>query len=144
MPFTNERFDYQKEKELHKEFLLSLAPFRSNAEENLNDKEKSVAQEDAGTEKPLVPLISDELSRGSKLYAKCIACHGKFGQGNSTLVAPRIGGQYDWYIVSQLQSMKEGTRVNQQMMPFVRPLSEQDMKDLGAYVALLPGKEPLQ
>jgi cytochrome c553 len=52
--------------------------------------------------------------------------------------APRIAGQHDWYIAKQLQDIKAGvTRKNPVMIPFVSKLSEQDMKDLAAYISKL-------
>ncbi len=64
----------------------------------------------------------------------CVACHGT--DGNSVNPAwPNIAGQHANYIVAQLKAYKDGTRVDPLMAGMVAGLSEQDMKDLGAFYA---------
>ncbi|MFA6235702.1 MAG: cytochrome c [Bacteriovorax sp.] len=76
--------------------------------------------------------------KGAELYKQCIACHGDKGDGNVAQKAPRIAGQYDWYILKQLQDIKGGSvRKNPVMLPFLSKLNEQDMKDLAAYISKL-------
>ncbi len=88
--------------------------------------------------KPLVELSTPELVSGASLYKKCMACHGKRGDGKKSQKAPAIGGQYDWYIELQVKNMMSGVRVNKAMNPFIKNLSEQDVKDLAAYISKLP------
>jgi cytochrome c553 len=55
---------------------------------------------------------------------------------------PKLAGQSETYIVRQLTDFKSGKRQNPIMMGMSAPLSEQDMRDLGAYYAsetALPG-----
>lgn len=85
------------------------------------------------------PMIqAQDATKGAELYKQCIACHGEKGDGIPAQKAPRIQGQHDWYIFKQLQDIKAGvTRKNLVMVPFVSKLSEQDMKDLAAYISKL-------
>jgi cytochrome c553 len=81
---------------------------------------------------------ADDAVKGAELFKQCIACHGEKGDGILAQKAPRIAGQHDWYILKQLQDIKAGvTRKNPVMVPFVSKLSEQDMKDLAAYISKL-------
>lgn len=76
--------------------------------------------------------------KGAELYKQCIACHGEKGDGVVSQKAPRISGQYDWYVLKQLQDIKAGTvRKNPVMVPFLSKLNEEDMKDLAAYISKL-------
>lgn len=82
--------------------------------------------------------IAQDAAKGAELFKQCILCHGEKGDGNVAQKAPRISGQYDWYVLKQLQDIKAGvTRKNPVMIPFLNKLSEQDMKDLAAYVSTL-------
>jgi cytochrome c553 len=83
-------------------------------------------------------LFAQDAKKGSELYKQCILCHGDKGDGNVAQKAPRISGQHDWYILKQLQDMKaQKVRKNPLMNPFLSKLSEQDMKDLAAYISKL-------
>jgi cytochrome c553 len=76
--------------------------------------------------------------KGAGLFKQCIICHGEKGDGNTALKAPRISGQYDWYIEKQLQAIKAGVaRKNPVMVPILSKLTEQDFKDLADYVSKL-------
>jgi len=82
--------------------------------------------------------FAQDLAKGADLFKQCIVCHGEKGEGNPTQKAPRLNGQYDWYVYKQLQDIKAGVnRKNAVMVPILNKLSEQDMKDLAAYVAKL-------
>ncbi|MAF77093.1 MAG: hypothetical protein CME63_12530 [Halobacteriovoraceae bacterium] len=130
-PVSNAKFDfekkaasnYEKQKEIHE--LLHPKP--------VEKEEKKVV-----VEKVLVELTTPELQNGSDLYKKCITCHGKRGEGKKSQKAPAIGGQYDWYIALQISNMKSGERINKVMNPYIRNLSEQDIKDLANYISKLP------
>ena len=88
----------------------------------------------------VVVLDTEELKNGKKLYAKCIVCHGKYGEGKPAQKAPKIAGQYAWYLEEQVVNIQKGIRVNKVMMPYVKNLSPQDISDISAYVAKLPWK----
>ncbi len=48
---------------------------------------------------------------------------------------PKIAGQHERYIWRQLKLFKSGERANPIMAPMAAPLTEQDMRDIGAYFA---------
>lgn len=79
-------------------------------------------------------LKPGDAQAGQSKAAVCGACHGV--DGNSTDAQyPRLAGQSEQYIVHQLESFKSGERQNAIMMGMAAPLSEQDMRDIGAYFA---------
>ena len=83
-------------------------------------------------------LYAQDATKGEALYKQCVACHGMKGEGNSAQKAPRLKGQYDWYLVTQLENMKaKKLRKNAVMDPFLAKLSAQDMKDLAAFISKL-------
>lgn len=85
-----------------------------------------------------------DAEKGSKLYSKCISCHGKEGLGKKSQKAPLIAGQYDWYLVSQITAIKNEVRATknaQKMYPHVKNLSDEDIADLAEYISSLPKKK---
>lgn len=78
---------------------------------------------------------------GQAKAAACGACHGM--DGNSTDAQyPKLAGQSEQYIVTELMRFKSGTRQNAIMHGMAATLSPQDMHDIGAYFAeqkRLPG-----
>lgn len=72
--------------------------------------------------------------KGKALSQTCAACHSIDGNSVNP-VWPKLAGQHASYLVKQLDDFKAGRRVNAQMTAMVAALSEQDMKDLGAYFA---------
>jgi len=86
----------------------------------------------------LVELSTPQLQSGSALYKKCMVCHGNRGQGKAGQKAPSIGGQHDWYLETQIANMRDGKRINKAMNPYVKKLSDQDIKDLAHYISKLP------
>ena len=81
--------------------------------------------------------FSQSVEKGAQLYGTCVQCHGEKGLGNVDQKAPRIAGQHDWYILTQLVNFKAKIRQNEKMYPFIKNLSEQDFKDLAAFVSQL-------
>jgi cytochrome c553 len=69
-------------------------------------------------------------------------CHGP--RGLSGTVIPNLAGQYAPAIYKQLRDFKSGARTNPIMNPRVVDLSDQDMRDLGAFYAYLPRQRPTQ
>jgi len=81
-------------------------------------------------------LSAQDVNHGQILYKTCVQCHGEKGMGIVEQKAPRIAGQYDWYIISTINKFKQGTdRKNPTMLPFIKNLSDQDIADLAAYVS---------
>lgn len=82
-------------------------------------------------------VYPQDVGRGKSLYQTCIQCHGEKGEGNVAQKAPKLSGQYDWYVIKQITDIKSGTRKNPPMLPFVAKLTEQEIKDLAAYIITL-------
>lgn len=78
-----------------------------------------------------------DLKKGEELYQTCIQCHGKNGEGNLEQKAPKIAGQFDWYIEAQIKNFQNKTRKNPRMDPFIANLSAQNVADLALYVSKL-------
>lgn len=83
------------------------------------------------------PAFAQDAARGQTLYQTCIQCHGEKGEGNLQMKAPRIGGQFDWYIITSINMFKSGERKNPTMQPFIKDLGDKDIADLAAYVSTL-------
>jgi cytochrome c553 len=76
-----------------------------------------------------------DLAKGEAKYtAVCAACHG--ADGNSGIPAnPKLAGQHPTYLVKQLQEFKEGKRNSAVMKGFAAVLSDDDMKNIAAWLA---------
>jgi cytochrome c553 len=88
----------------------------------------AVAQDAKAPAKP-------DLAKGEAKYtAVCAACHG--ADGNSGIPAnPKLAGQHPQYLVKQLQEFKSGKRNNAVMTGFAAMLSDDEMKNIGAWLA---------
>jgi cytochrome c553 len=85
------------------------------------------------------PLVcAQDAAKGSELYKTCVQCHGADGLGDVEQKGPRIAGQFDWYIVTQLNAFKKKERINEKMYPFISQLSEKDFLDIAAHVSKMP------
>ncbi|SUA56858.1 Cytochrome c552 [Oligella urethralis] len=81
------------------------------------------------------------LDRGKEVSALCVACHMESGAGSSipgVEYRPRLTGLDAGYIQHQVESYKNGTRVNVSMKPFADLLTEQQLHDVAHYYASLP------
>lgn len=99
------------------------------------------AAEAAFTQLEAVATKPGDATAGQAKAAACGACHGMDGN-SSDAQYPKLAGQSEQYIVTQLMRFKSGTRANPIMAGMAAPLSPQDMHDLGAYFSqqkLLPG-----
>ena len=74
----------------------------------------------------------------------CAACHGKDYASPVDPSYPILAGQYQDYLEHALTAYKRGNGPNGRSNPImngqVQPLSEQDIKDLAAYLHSLPGR----
>lgn len=107
-------------------------------EELMKPKKVVVEVKQVKVEGPLVELTTDQLKNGAALYKKCQTCHGKRGEGKKGQKAPAIGGQFAWYLNSQITNMQTGVRINKVMMSYIRKLTAQDVADLSEYISKLP------
>ena len=77
----------------------------------------------------------------------CATCHGEFGQGGSRGEYPRLAGQSEKYLASQLESFRARKRINFPMFPYTeeRDLSDVDIRNISGYLASikLPTKPPV-
>ncbi len=74
---------------------------------------------------------------GANKAKPCSACHSNAIQDQQY---PRLGGQYADYLSRALHEYKTGERKNPTMAGMAAPLSDQDIEDIAAYYASLPGK----
>ena len=52
-----------------------------------------------------------DLANGQMRFSTiCATCHGPDGKGNPALGAPRLVGQWDWYMAAQLHKFQSGMR----------------------------------
>lgn len=75
--------------------------------------------------------------RGAVLAETCLGCHGIPGYRNAypSYRVPKLGGQYEDYIVLGLQGYKNLGRAHPTMRAQAATLTEQDMWDLAAFFA---------
>ena len=84
-------------------------------------------------------------ARGQTLYAACAVCHGRSGEGNDALGAPRLAGQATWYTARQLRKFIDGIRGSHpddrsgaSMRASVADLPPRDAADIVAWIETLP------
>ncbi len=106
------------------------------------------------TQTPPWPSLTTEaptdLSRARKLVTSgvdgipaCRSCHGKEAPGSADRrsVAPRLGGQRDFYIAKQLADFRAGQRDNDPegvMRNIARRLTDTDITGLAAFLSQTP------
>jgi cytochrome c553 len=66
----------------------------------------------------------------------CTGCHGEGGISRTENI-PSLAGQPDQFIQWQLVFFRGGARKNEQMQPIAEPVSNEDIRTLGAYFASL-------
>jgi len=93
-----------------------------------------------------VTASAADVARGEALAKKynCASCHGADFNKPIDPSYPKLGGQHADYLTHALRAYKRGAgangRVNAIMALQVQPLSNQDMADIGAYLASLPSQ----
>ena len=90
----------------------------------------------AGVSKPAAALD------GAALYKEktCVACHGKDAKTPILPEYPKIAGQNEAYIVTQIQDIKSGARKNGNsaaMQGVLHLVNDDEIKALAAYLASL-------
>jgi cytochrome c oxidase subunit II len=90
-----------------------------------------------------------DVAAGKASYSVCATCHGPTGAGNQAMNAPRIAGQFDWYLKRQLLNFKDGIRggagdiYGAQMRPMAMTLtSDAAIDNVVAYIAALTAPPP--
>jgi cytochrome c553 len=85
----------------------------------------------------VIAQIDTKVSKGSKLYAGCIACHGAKGEGG---IGPSFKGSKGDYIASSLNEYKNKIERGPQsalMYAQAAALSDSDIKELSKYIVSL-------
>jgi cytochrome c553 len=85
---------------------------------------------------------ADTVAAGKEKAALCAGCHGENGISQTENI-PSLAGQQDQFIQWQLVFFRSGSRKNEQMQPIVEQITNEDIRNLGAYFAsLTPPKPP--
>lgn len=90
-----------------------------------------------------VPAVSHAAETGAEIVrdglpggvAPCGVCHGNSGAGKPGLNAPRLAGQYEAYLLAQLNAFASGTRPSPIMTPIAQRLGDEQMASLAEYFA---------
>jgi cytochrome c553 len=69
--------------------------------------------------------------------AVCQGCHGAHGEGNPAARIPRLAGQAADYLEKELRDYASGSRPNDIMQNFAKPLSDANRRAVAAYFALV-------
>lgn len=78
------------------------------------------------------PAKAGDPKAGQTKAGSCAACHSLDGNATDPQY-PKLAGQHEQYIWRQLKLFKSGERNNAVMMGMSAALTEQDMRDIGAY-----------
>lgn len=87
-------------------------------------------------------IVKADPAKGEAIYtngdaarniAACVSCHG--AAGNSTIVQnPKLAAQHEAYVYKQLVDFKTPGRSNPIMTPIAKPLTDEEMKNISAYL----------
>ena len=82
---------------------------------------------------------ADDLKAGKALVYTCGGCHGVTGYKNAypNYHVPRIGGQNYDYLVAALTEYKKGERAHPTMRAQGEGMSDQDIRNIAAYLSSL-------
>jgi len=81
---------------------------------------------------------ADAAAGRTKVEAACAACHGPNGISVADTI-PNLAGQKAAYLEAQLRALKSGTRRNAVMNAIATQLNPQEISNVAAYFASLPG-----
>lgn len=91
----------------------------------------------------------DELPIPADEFIYCTVCHGVQMMGNSVINAPRLSGMERWYVENQLRAFKKGWRgkheadvVGMEMQPMAAALSDEQIKEVSAFVVATRSDRP--
>jgi cytochrome c553 len=85
---------------------------------------------------------ADAIAAGKEKADMCVGCHGENGISQTENI-PSLAGQQDQFTQWQLVFFRSGARKNEQMQPIAEQVSNEDIRNLGAYFAsLTPPKDP--
>jgi cytochrome c553 len=91
-----------------------------------------------------VPADSNTIKGAEIFDAVCVMCHGEQAQGGEDFEAPKLAGQYDWYLELQLKNFRKGIRGTHEddenghvMRPMALGLSDDDITNVVSYIMTL-------
>ena len=76
----------------------------------------------------------DAAAGEAKYTAMCAACHGADGNAGSPEY-PKLAGQHPAYLAKQLAEFKSGKRANAIMSGMAAAMSDEDMKNVAAWLS---------
>ena len=86
------------------------------------------------------PALAADTKKGEQLaQQQCAACHGKDFATPVDPTYPKLAGQYVDYLEKSLRDYQTGARKNAIMAGLAKPLSRDDIRNVSAYLAGLPG-----
>jgi cytochrome c553 len=88
-----------------------------------------------------IPAHAADSAAGKEKAELCVGCHGEGGISQTENI-PSLAGQPDQFVQWQLVFFRSGTRKSEQMQPIVEQISNEDIRDLGAYFASLTPPNP--
>lgn len=71
----------------------------------------------------------------------CLACHGESGTSENENI-PALGAQRPTYTLTQLFMFREGLRLADPMNDMAKPLTDDDLRTIGDFMATLPAPKP--
>lgn len=77
-------------------------------------------------------IYAADTAAGAQKAQVCFGCHGQEGNSSSGTF-PNLAGQTTAYLVKQLQTFRNGERVNAMMNGMAKDLSDADIANLAAY-----------
>src|ERR1700687_4509940 len=83
-----------------------------------------------------IPAHAADVATGKEKAELCAGCHGENGISQTENI-PSLAGQPDQFTQWQLVFFRGGSRKNEQMQPIAEQLSNDDVRNLGAYFASL-------
>ena len=83
-----------------------------------------------------VPAHAADVAAGKEKAELCVGCHGEGGISQTENI-PSLAGQPDQFIQWQMVFFRGGSRKNEQMQPIAEQISNDDIRNLGAYFAAL-------
>ncbi len=88
-----------------------------------------------------LPAHAADLEKGKeKANQVCAACHGQDGNTPIDPSYPKLAGQHRDYLEHALRDYQADRRKNPIMGAQAKPLSREDIENLAAYYASLPGQ----
>lgn len=83
-----------------------------------------------------LPASAADVAAGKAKAQVCAGCHGENGISQTENI-PSLAGQPDQFLQWQLVFFRAGSRKNEQMQPIVEAITNEDIRNLGAYFSSL-------